>query len=321
MVVLVLNLLRIRWIYGSRLIVCMVRFIEIVWSFFKTTKLTIPNTFITANTIKRAKKIKGLSEEITIVCVVTNKDFLTLPGVLRSAVKAVGLSNLISIQIIVPERHRSGALSLLNSSLPVQIEIKTDEELISSEQIKSIKYHFGDKASWITQQLLKFETVRSISSNCLILDADTLILNGQYLEVIDGVQPLTPTEEFHKPYYDFLIKISPFFVNTTNSFVPHHQIIQKDIFEEMCFFLEIDHLQNLINLCITNADTKEVSSLCIDYELYAQYLFRKYPDRYTLTKWSNISIPNYKYRFYSENKFVLVFLSKLYNSISFHSWS
>ena len=321
MIVLALNLLRIRWINGARFVLYMVSFIVFVWNLFKTKKIDIPNTFIKANTIKKPKKIKGGIEEITIVCVVTNKDFLTLPDVLHSAIKAVGLNNLIGIRLIVPERHRSAICLLLNESLPVQIEIKTDEELMSNDQINQIRNHFGDKASWIIQQLLKFETVRILSSNCLILDADTLILNDQYLKVINGIQPLTPTEEFHKPYYDFLIKISPFFANTTNSFIPHHQIIQRDIFEEMCSFLELGNLQNLINLCIKNADIKEVSSLCIDYELYAQYLFRKSPNRYLLIKWSNISIPNHKFEFYSKNKFVLIFLSKLYNSISFHSWS
>jgi len=321
MIVFVLNLLRIRWINAQKLVLYMVSFMVLIWNLFKTKKIYIPSTFIKANTIKKPKKIIGQNEKITIVCVVTNKDFLTLPNALHFAIKAVGLNNLIGVRLIVPERHRSAVCLLLNESLPVQIEIKTDEELMSNDQANQIKNHFGDKASWITQQLLKFETVRSLTSNCLILDADTLILNDQYLKVIKGIQPLTPTEEFHKPYYEFLIKISPFFVNTTNSFIPHHQIIQKDIFEEMCRFLEISNLQNLINLCIRHADIKEVSSLSIDYELYAQYLFRKYPSRYTLVKWSNISIPNHKFRFYSKNKFVLIILSKLYNSISFHSWS
>lgn len=271
--------------------------------------------------VKSKKRTTGTSEKITIVCIATKKDFTTLPGVLAFAVKAVGQSNLVGIKIVVPEKHYLEATLILNGLLPIEIDIKTDEDLISDNQIELIRNYFGNKSSWIVQQVLKFETVRSINTNTLILDADTLIINNRYLRVIDGIQPLNPTEEFHKPYYDFLAKISPIFSNITDSFVPHHQIVQKDIFKEMYYSLNINDLETLIAFCIKNADISEPSSLSIDYEMYAQYLFITHPHRYTLVKWSNISLPNNKFNLYSKNRFYLFVFRKLYNSISFHSWS
>lgn len=269
----------------------------------KKSNLTIPQTFTKANMVKSKKRTNGSSEKITIVCIATKKDFTTLPDVLSFAVKAVGQSNLVKIQIVVPEKHYLEATLILNGLLPVEFDIKTDEVLISDDQIELVRHYFGNKSSWIIQQVLKFEAVRSINTNTLILDADTLIISNSYLRVIDGIQPLNPTEEFHKPYYDFLAKISPIFSNITNSFVPHHQIVQKDIFKEMCYSLNVNSLETLIALCIKNADISEPSPLCIDYEMYAQYLFIMHPHRYSLVKWSNISISNNKFNLYAKNRF------------------
>lgn len=321
MIIYVLNLLRIRWISGHKFVNYSVNFTIYLWSKLRSNKIFIPHTFVKANSIKSPEISRGQFEKITIVCVVTKKDFLTLPKVILSATKAIGHKNLAGIRIVVPDQHKLELYSLLKDLGPYKLEITTDEELMNSHQIISIRNHFGKNFSWIIQQLLKFESVRTAKVNCLILDSDTYILNEKYLRIVDGLQPLTPSEEFHKPYYDFLSKVSPLFANTEFSFVPHHQIVQYDIFNEMCEFLQISNLQDLIDICLNYADIKQSSPLCIDYELYAQYIFRKHPNRFILVKWSNISIANSKFTFYTDKVFFIFVLRKFYNSISFHSWS
>lgn len=321
MIVLYLNILRIRWLYNARVISFATNFLVFFCRKFKSLELTISQTFIGANSIKRAKLSPAEAEKISIVCVVTDKDFATLPQVLYYAIKAVGPENLIKIQLIVPERYQLEVSNLLCDFSATIIEIFNDEKIIPIDKINLVRACFGAKSSWVIQQLLKFEAVRKLNSNCLIVDADTLIINDKYLRVVNGVQPLTPTEEFHKPYYQFLSKISDFFQGSLNSFVPHHMIIQKDVFDDMCDSFRIKNLDSLIQICIDNADFSEDSPFSIDYELYAQYIFKKYPHRYALLKWSNISIASARFKAYSQNKLRLILLRRLYNSISFHSWS
>jgi hypothetical protein len=260
-------------------------------------------------------------ERITIICVATAKDFLILPNVIKHGVNAIGRENVIKIHVIVPQKYYVEASLLLTTPFSHLLEISTDEQVIPVEGRNLINSYFKSKSTWVLQQLVKFESVRMANSNCLILDADTLILNHKYLRVVNGIQALTPTEEFNQPYYTFLKKISKIFSNPTFSFVPHHLIVQQDIFKEMCINLELHDINKLIMICIKFGDTSVEAPLCVDYELYAQYLFNNYPHRFVLVKWSNISISRKQYSIYSKNKVYFSILKKLYNSISFHSWS
>lgn len=321
MTVVLLNVLRIRWLRNESFISISTKSLQLVWRFFKGSGLVISDIFNKSNSVRGKMIFKDPCEKITIICVATKKDFLTLPNVIMNGVKAVGRENLLSIRVVVPERYFSDVSQLLKDTLIDLIVISTDEETVPLVDRNMIKAHFRDNSSWILQQLVKFESVRNAKCNVLILDADTLILNPDYLRVVDGVQALTPTEEFNKPYYNFLEKISPIFMNSIFSFVPHHLIVQQEIFEEMCHKLKIDNVSKLVNLCIKHADVTVQAPLCIDYELYAQYLFAQYPHRFVLIKWSNISVSRVKYTIFAESKIYLFVLRKLYNSISFHSWS
>lgn len=321
MTVVFLNVLRIRWLRNKLFISISAKTLKLAWRFFKGSELLISDIFNNSNSVRGKMIFKDPCEKITIVCVATKKDFLTLPNAIMNGVKAVGEENLHSIRVIVPERYFSDVSQLLKDTRIDSIVISTDEETIPFVERNMIEAHFRDNSSWILQQLVKFESVRSAKCNVLILDADTLILNRNYLRVVGGVQALTPTEELNKPYRNFLEKISPIFMNYKFSFVPHHLIVQHEIFEEMCHKLNVDNVSKLVNLCIKHADFTEQAPLSIDYELYAQYLFAQHPDRFVLIKWSNISIPRIKYTIFTESKIYLFTLKKLYNSVSFHSWS
>ena len=321
MVPILLNVLRIRWIHSKILIFTITKWLALIWKFFRDSDLSIAKGFNQANILKKTVFVGNTIERITIICVVTAKDFLMLPNVIRHGVNAVGQENVIKIHVIVPQKYYVEASVLLNTVFSHLLEISTDEEVISVEGRNLINSHFKAKSTWVLQQLVKFESVRIANSNCLILDADTLILNNRYLRVVNGVQALTPTEEFNQPYYTFLEKISKIFSNPTFSFVPHHIIVQQDIFKKMCTDLALYDVNKLIMICIQFGDISVEAPLCVDYELYAQYLFINYPHRFVLIKWSNISISRNQYFIYSKNKVFNSILKKLYNSISFHSWS
>ena len=79
----------------------------------------------------------------------------------------------------------------------------------------------------------------------------------------------------------------------------------------------VSNLEDLVDFVVENAEEGE-STFCIEYELYAQYLFNFRPKSFFLDKWSNLGIPRYKIRDLTYDEIFKRYSD--YASISAHSY-
>jgi hypothetical protein len=276
--------------------------------------------FIDVNRIAFENSIVMIDSEIRVVIVVTLKDIDVLPFAIMASNDTLSNFTKISFTIICPQKEKH-IIELALSEISLEMEIIVDESLINEENIQKIVTFFGVRSGWVIQQILKNEYARkSTHKYILLLDSDTLLLKQRNWINTSGEQLLMPTEESHQPYYDFLSRFGlP--ANQSYSFVSHHMLIQPDFLREMFYELNIQNQEDFIERIISCASNSSSSPFCIDYEMYAQYLLVKHPDKVYFGKWSNLSYPRQKILGANRIETRISSIGKDFASVSLHSWS
>lgn len=183
-------------------------------------------------------------------------------------------------------------LAGLHVGLPVATHDK--ETLLSSKARASLRVSFGDRYGWVLQQFNKVAwAARSESKGVLVVDADTVLtMPRTFLDSL-GRQLLLPTWEHHPPYYrvfdglgGLMVGIDP----TELSFISHHMMMQPTLVREMLKDFQVGSVDELVHRALELVDTDPggQSPLCVDYELYGQWLSRSHPSRVRLGRWSNL---------------------------------
>lgn len=148
------------------------------------------------------------------------------------------------------------------------------------------------RIGWIYQQFLKFYAflvIPNISSNILILDADTIFLRPVRFIDWRGNPFFNWGGEYHPPYFEHAKKLLPDFekVFQNRSGICHHMIFQKPILEDL--FSEIVRVHSIepwkaIARCIDPL----VTSLS-EYEIYFNFTFLKTEQAHLRKlRWQNI---------------------------------
>jgi len=279
--------------------------------------------FMKASWVTNASEPHPGTKEKTVelVFVSTKKDFDILVSSLNFAVKALNKYQMSGIRIIVPVRDFKECTELfLNSKYPIQVIAETT--LISELQFEKITQTFLNRNTWVLQQLLKVQAVRtSNSDSVLILDSDTILLRSRPWFDNLGRQILMPSYEFNPYYYEFLDRLGISSAIPEYTFISHHMIMQPRIFHEILRKIHLQDFDQLIDYCCKNANVSVQSPLCIEYELYGQYLNNITPENRFLSRWSNITISKKFAPVILKSKMITRLLSHFYNSVSFHSWS
>jgi hypothetical protein len=259
--------------------------------------------------------------DLCLIIAATSKDFSLLPMCIRYLIEATESFKKRQLTLVVPSKSL-GEIPVLHFSDEIEIKILTDEEVLGENLINKIKNKFGQRSGWVIQQFVKLQVVHlSTSKLSMILDADTFLINSRkFFDEEKIIQTLFPSMEYHKPYYDFLIKIRAIDRLPEYSFVTHHILIQKDIFRDLFRHIGILDPQSLAKK-VLGMDWQEHNSspFSLDYELYAQYLYDKYPSRFVLSRWSNYEIPNFSSLQDIQNR--ISSLKKRYASMSAHSYN
>ena len=156
---------------------------------------------------KREKKAGNLEKSIELIVVSTAKDFEILPHSVKHALKALSKYKYGGVRIIVPKRDVVQCEKLFhNSNIP--ISIIDENTFISKDQFEILSNNFGDRDTWVLQQLLKVQAVISSKADAvLILDSDTILLRKRPWFDQEAKQILTPSAEFNAAYYLFLNKM------------------------------------------------------------------------------------------------------------------
>lgn len=225
--------------------------------------------------------------KIQVLIVAHEKDFGTLPFALKYAMKSIQGFEQVTSTVVVPDDSVEKCAELMELYGLTEVSILGESRFVPrSEELRTAyKFRYG----WVLQQLIKISAVLSSEDDYwLIVDADTLLLRPRLWLDDDGVQILTPSWEFHRPYYDFLSKSGFTEIDENYSFVSHHMFIQRELLAEAFLTIGVKTSSDLVDL-ITTPPIEGESPFSLDYELYGQFLLMERPNRLKLAKWSNCS--------------------------------
>lgn len=263
---------------------------------------------------------EGNDQLIEALIVVAPKDFDILPFSIEGVIRNAGhpISRLV---LIVPEAAITEALQLIKpwETLTECVVIGEDSIIPENSRI-ALRKVFGNRYGWILQQLLCVAyTSSSDAQGVLLMDSDTVLTRKRTL-LDSGKQLLMVSLEHHDPYYEFLNSLHPLFGIMNNTFVTHHMIEQPMRLREILELTCGGGIQALIEKLLELADAEAISSVCVDFELYAQAMVKLDPDNVVYAKWSNTSAPR------AEALLGIDFADiedrfKDYCSVSFHSYT
>jgi hypothetical protein len=264
---------------------------------------------------------KSSLPSIEALVVSTRKDFEIL-GLCILSIGESSANQIERISIIVPNSDLEECQSLIAGlGITIPYHVIDEDNFLIVEVRDRIKRLFGNRYGWALQQALTVEFIRrNHSRGVLVVNSDTILLKKMvWLDDLHR-QPLMPTWEYHKPYYDFLESLSPSFAGIKQSFISHHMLMQPIIFRETLTAIGIESIEELLQKVEMYADLSNNSAVCLEFEIYAQGLLVFNSDRALITKWSNIGLSR-------ANKATLfaqieqLRLKGQFRSVSIHSWS
>ena len=133
------------------------------------------------------------------------------------------------------------------------------------------------RIGWIYQQLLKLYApfvIPGISSNVLILDADTIFLNKTRFMDSSGWVLFNIGSEYHAPYFSHMPKVLPYLkrVHLDYSGVTHHMLFQKSILQDFINQVEEFHECPMWKAICRTIDLNELRGSCFsEYEMYFNF--------------------------------------------------
>jgi hypothetical protein len=267
-------------------------------------------------------KSGSFDKSISLVFVATSKDFDLLFHSLSFSLKAISDYRYLETMIIVPDLQVEQCQMLIPDDGYPNIRVFPESYFVRTELILKLRDSFGDRGNWVLQQLLKVQAVMySRSDACLIVDSDTILTRKRSWFNSSGQQILCPTVEFHPPYYSFLNRLNICEIEPQNSFISHHMIMQKEYLSSALDLAGFSDLDNFVDYIIENSDKNTQSPICIEYELYAQFMVGHLQHMYWRGLWANVSLRKDYMHLVLKNRLIFAVLRLMFNSISFHSWS
>lgn len=259
--------------------------------------------------------------DIHLLIVTTGKDFPTLASCITAATLVSG-NPISEIIVVVPESELLNPyLSQLNESIKCPLTLISEDEVISLKDREQLREKFKGRYGWVLQQLITTSLVsHSKAAGVLALDSDTILTSSRVMLDSAGIQILTPTYELHEPYYKFLEAIGLPLKTPVSSFVPHSMIMQPEFMSEALSTVGCGSITDLVGLILDYADSSESSAICVEFELYAQYMRSFRPEMFVYAKWANIELGRSESlnQLHSLRKFLISY--GRWASVSIHSY-
>lgn len=272
---------------------------------------------------KLPQRVEFGNRKIRVFVVVCEKDFALLGEVIRGVTICCKFFHITSIDLVVPTSSVNHELLLSVSRSDVRIRIIDENEVFDTAQVKSIfSNKFPGRENWCLQQFLKyFLVLGSETEFALVVDADTVLLRSIPWLQQGEKYVLMPTAEYQTQYYDVLIKLGVIDNWPRYSFVPHHMFYSVQKFKEMHLKIGSPSPIFFSQMVEKASDGGGSSPFCIDYELYAQFMFRFERESITLARWANCNLNRNQYFKLISIPGAARVLKFLFNSISLHSWT
>ena len=233
--------------------------------------------------------------KINLLIVVEKKDFELLPLSLGQLLQN-SLNKISKVSIVTPFSQIKECEELLHPfRKKVMITFYSEDEVVNSKVREKIRNEFSDRYGWVLQQFATVAFIQnekySDSEPILALDADTCLTRPTAFINSKNEQILFTTTEFHQPYYDLIKKLSNDLCEERLSFIGHHMVYQPTMFRIIFNLLDIDTMEKLINFVLENYDKSTLSPICVEYEIYAQWMVKNNRKNVEILKFTNISVP------------------------------
>ncbi len=225
---------------------------------------------------------KFTNDPIDVVIPCIKKDQRTLDLVI-AGIKENG-ANIRNIYIVAPENLLSNLSSnatwIDEKSFPfTQKDIAM--QIFDNNEGKADEYRRSkdSRTGWIYQQLLKFYApfvIPGISSNVLILDADTVFLKPVKFQAQSGAALFNPSPEYYPPYFEHACRVLPGFrkVFAQYSGVSHHMLFQRCVLEDLFQIIKGIHRVEPWIALVKNINKNHLAGSGLsEYEIYFNFLF------------------------------------------------
>jgi len=264
----------------------------------------------------------SFDKSIELVFVAIGKDFPVLMESVNFAKKSIRDYQFGGVRVIVPDLEVKECSELFEENGIDRVSIIPESSLVTPESLVLLRKTFEGRANWVLQQILKVQAVLASQADAsLIVDSDTLLLTKRPWFGSNGNQLLTPSYEYNPPYYHFLQRLGISDSNPKYTFISHHMLMQRKVLEETCQRINWIDIDKMVEYICRNANAELDSPICVEYELYAQSLFKYAPEKIHLGNWGNISIPRTYLDTILNSKFIMNVLARSFHSVSLHSWS
>jgi len=280
--------------------------------------------FLKANNLPAGSSISTESglPEIELLVVAIEKDYWLLPHCILAGISSS--RNAISkVTVITPGKTADTCLeTLTNFSFDVPIFVLAEENVISEKSISKISEKFGNSYGWVLQQFLTLAYVlMSDARGVLSINADTLLISEQIWLDQKRNQKILVSHEYHPPYYQ-LLEILGITCNPPKfTFITHHMLFQPLILKEILNKIGVENVDDLISKSLVHVDTTQQSSICIEFELYAQGMFIWMNNCIELSRFGNLPLSAKSNELGNILNRISLGEFKNYNSVSLHSWS
>lgn len=184
---------------------------------------------------------------------------------------------------VISKRSNEKFIRSLNNSKILFIDENRVLPDMTFQQLANVKRPFFPKISgWYFQQFLKLGVSRidHLSSNYLVVDADTVFLKEPQLFTEDGKFIFVKATEYHKPYFDnyeLLMKEDP---KRAFSFISQYMIFNKVLLADMFKRIEGNFPnERSWNWAIINNLQGVSAQLFSEYETYGNFVKNNFADR------------------------------------------
>jgi hypothetical protein len=155
-------------------------------------------------------------------------------------------------------------------------------EIFKNKRIAASRTAPPSRIGWIYQQLLKLyahTVIPNLSSNLLILDADTIFLKPVTFVGENGEGLYNVAEHAsHKPYFDHASRCIPGLTRkwATLSGITHHMLFQKAVVADLLETIEKIHKKPAWKAICRCIDQHHFDTCCMsEYELYFNFVFSR----------------------------------------------
>jgi hypothetical protein len=173
------------------------------------------------------------------------------------------------------------------------------------------------RIGWIFQQLLKFYApfvIPDISSNVLILDADTIFLNPVEFADEFGYPYFNVASEYHLPYFYHMDRLLKGLCKQYPDYsgITHHMLFQRPILDDLFELVEENHQLPMWEALCKCIDKSHLWGSCLsEYEIYFNF---------TLTRTEQSSIRKLEWTNSSDLSKIETYKKKGYHYVSFHDY-